>query len=470
MKHLSFTLFLLGSILLISCEKQELPNFIIIEADDAGYADFGFMGSDEILSPNLDQLAADGVVFTDAHVSGSVCSPSRAGMLTGRYQQRFGHEQNLGSGVGLDTTEITIADLLKTKGYHTALVGKWHLGREKQYHPNSRGFDYFYGMLDGHHSYFYNERSKIEENGKLVKFDKYLTDVFGDKVIERIDEYKDDPFFIHLSFNAVHTPLHATDEDLERFNHLKDQPARHKIAAMTWAMDRAIGNVLKKLGEEDLMDNTMIFFLSDNGGVYNISSNLPLKAFKGTEFDGGHRVPFIMKWGEKTQQGMTFEGLSSGLDIFPTIMHAAGIEETTGKALDGIDLLPYASGEMDGDPHESLFWRIHPWAAARVGDYKLVRASSIDTVLYNIAEDIGESTDLKDREPEIYIKMQEALIGWENEMMSEAWPGSRGWREVKYYMYNDLIANKQPMFSSPGPLNKWKKDNPDLIKDWEIEY
>ena len=235
--------------ILVSCSTKtdSIPNIIIILADDAGYSDFGFMGSDEIKTPNLDQLALDGVTFNNAYVSASVCSPSRAGLLTGMYQQRFGHECNLDSDVNnsFDPNQITIAEALKTEGYNTGLIGKWHLGDKAQNHPLKNGFDYFWGFISGARNYFYdpneefrNSIRNVVENYSQTKFDGYLTDVLGDKAIGFINKNHEsnNPFFLFLSFNAPHTPMHAKDDVLEKF---KDNP-RQVYASMMWSMDEAI--------------------------------------------------------------------------------------------------------------------------------------------------------------------------------------------------------------------------------------
>ncbi len=469
----TLTIFLGIILMYSSCEnkaKVEKPNFLIILADDAGYADFGFMGSDDIKTPNLDMLANGGVFFTDAHTTGSVCSPSRAGLLTGRYQQRFGHENNSPPhGFGMDPEEVTIADVLKNAGYATGIFGKWHVGDSDEFHPNNRGFDEFYGFLGGHRPYFPNKKSDkpgahtaVQHNGEYVTFDGYFTDVLGDKTIEFIDANKGKPWFAFLSYNAVHTPMHATKEDMALF----EGHPRQKLAAMTWAMDRSIGNVIKKLENDGILDNTLIFFFSDNGGPTNsnTSSNLPLKSQKGYEFEGGHRVPFVVYYKNKIEGGMSFKGLTSVLDVFPTIMHEAGIKESGGKQLDGVDLMPFIQGEVSGEPHDELYWRIGRWAAARVGDYKMVQAKGVDTALYNLDVEIGEITNLKQTEDSAYKFVLEKLSSWEDEVIEPKWPGSKDWINYKVFMYDDLINNREPRFKTLGQVKKHLKENPSAIE------
>ncbi len=373
------------------------PNIIILLADDAGYNDFGFMGSPDMKTPNIDRLAANGVRFADAHVTSTVCSPSRAGIMSGRYQQRFGHECNGLSGLeGMDITETTLATALKQNGYTTAAFGKWHLGDAPPFHPNKKGFDYFYEFLEGSRHYFPNAKDDkagnsraIQENGTYTTFNGYLTDVLGDKTIDFIRKNKENPFFIYLAYNAVHTPMEAPEADLQKF---VGHP-RQMLAAMTWALDRSIGNVLDELKKENLLDNTLIFFLSDNGGPtsHNTSSNYPLKGTKGKEFEGGERVPFVVSWNDKIKGSRQFNGLVSSFDIFASALDAAGIRQTPGKPLDGTSLLPYLEDQMTGSPHAEFFWRKDQDGAARDGSYKLIH----DDLFHNRPVRVTNSRELQ---------------------------------------------------------------------------
>ena len=288
-------------------QDAQQPNIIVMLIDDAGYADFGFAGSEDLRSPHIDRLAEEGVIFSEAYVSATVCGPSRAGLITGRYQQRFGFECNpSGNFTGLALDEKTIGDALQEAGYVTAAFGKWHLGNDPQYRPNARGFDYFWGFLSGSRNYFSNDNQdqpghthSIRENAVFTQFEGYLTDRLGDKAVEFIDRNKERPFFIYWSPNAVHTPMEATEADLALF---EDHP-RQVLAAMTWSLDRAVGSIVDKLEEEGLLDNTLIFFLSDNGGAHNNqSSNAPLTGFKGNKYEGGMRVPFFVHWPARSEE------------------------------------------------------------------------------------------------------------------------------------------------------------------------
>ena len=304
MKNIILIISFLG--LMVGCsfknKKQNKPNIIVILLDDAGYIDFGFMGSEDLDTPNIDQLASCGVVFSDAHVSATVCAPSRAGLITGRYQQRFGFEANhtgdrTSGDIGLDKNIPTMAELFKENGYQTAAIGKWHLGEKEHNHPNNRGFDEFFGFIGGSRSYFPienpNHQQMLQHNGEKVKFDGYLTDRLGDYSVDFIENNKEKPFMMYLAYNAVHTPMEAKEEDLKKY---KDHP-RQKLAAMTWSVDQNIGKLTSKLRELQIDKNTLIFFLSDNGGAYNNQSkNGILKGWKGNKFEGGHRVPFVLSW------------------------------------------------------------------------------------------------------------------------------------------------------------------------------
>jgi arylsulfatase A-like enzyme len=433
------------------------PNIIIILIDDAGYADFGFMGSKDLQTPEIDKLANNGIIFTDAHTSSTVCSPSRAGLITGRYQQRFGFECNgTGDSLGLDISEITMGSALKSKGYKTIAIGKWHLGDEEKYQPNNRGFDEFYGFLSGSRNYFPNPQNdvpgninSIRHNQEQVNFEGYLTDVLGDAAVNYIEEYKKEPFLMYLSFNAVHTPLQAKKEDLEKF---KGHP-RQMLAAMTWSLDENVGKVMKKLADEKLLENTLVFFLSDNGGAKNNQSTVfPLKGWKGNEFEGGQRVPFAMSWKGHIPVGVKSENLVSSLDIYATALAVAGTENPKNKPLDGVSLFPYVSTDNANILHEKLFWRKDEAAAARIGNYKLIRLKNDQSVLYNLKSDIGEKTDLSKVEPEKYQELQRALSNWESKMVNPLWIEEPDWTKVTFDIHKALMNNQKPKKVQPDGL------------------
>jgi len=440
---------------LINCSSRKAkPNILLILSDDAGYNDFGFQGSKDMLTPRIDALAADGVIFKDAHVTATVCSPSRAGLLTGRYQQRFGHEANAPAhGQGMDTTETTIADVLKDRGWATAIFGKWHLGETEKYHPNKRGFEEFFGMLGGGRSYFFSEKQNLKAGGRQILHNKqpagfrgYYTDELAEKTCRFIDSNRNNPFFVFLSFTAVHTPMQAKEEHLAKFkNH-----ARPVLAAMTWAMDEAVGKVVDKLQAIGQLENTLIIFTNDNGGAaFNTSSNKPLKGWKGNKFEGGQRVPFFLFWKNHIPGGKTFTGLTSTLDIFPTLLSCAGITRSPGKELDGVDLFPFIRGEKKGVPHELLFWRKEEEAAVRWNNWKLIRLKGYGFVLYDLKDNTKETRNLIEKYPRIFKKMKSFLESWEQELSEPDWHEGQDWREVTYDIHKALMENKVPEHIQP---------------------
>ena len=447
--------------ILVSCSSKtdSIPNIIIILADDAGYSDFGFMGSDEIKTPNLDQLALDGVTFNNAYVSASVCSPSRAGLLTGMYQQRFGHECNLDSDVNnsFDPNQITIAEALKTEGYNTGLIGKWHLGDKAQNHPLKNGFDYFWGFISGARNYFYdpneefrNSIRNVVENYSQTKFDGYLTDVLGDKAIGFINKNHEsnNPFFLFLSFNAPHTPMHAKDDVLEKF---KDNP-RQVYASMMWSMDEAIGNVVEALKENNQYDNTIIYFLSDNGAAMsNDASPFPFKGWKGNQYEGGIKTPMIMTWKNKIKSKTEFDGFISALDIYKTSLEASKVNNEYMINADGKNIMNYLND--NNIKNENLFWRKDKMATVRSGNYKLIRLNDTSTVLYNIEKNYFENFDLKLKEPKVHDSLFSLLSKWENRLINPNWIENKNWNIITEMIYEDLMANSDIRAVSPKDLN-----------------
>ena len=454
-------LFFVCILTLISCSSinDSKPNIIIILADDAGYSDFGFMGSDEIKTPNLDQLALDGVIFNNAYVSASVCSPSRAGLLTGMYQQRFGHECNLDSDVNnsFDPNQVTIAEALKTEGYTTGLVGKWHLGDKTQNHPLKNGFDYFWGFISGARNYFYdpnevnrNSIRNVVENYSQTNFEGYLTDVLGEKAIRFIDKnnQSNNPFFLFLSFNAPHTPMQAKEEVLEKF---KDNP-RQVYASMMWSMDEAIGHVIDALKENNQYDNTIIYFLSDNGAAMsNNASPFPFKGWKGNQFEGGIKTPMIMTWKNKIKSNTQFDGFISALDIFKTSLEVSNVNDDLMANADGKNIMNYLNDNTI--QNENLFWRKDKMATVRSGNYKLIKLNDTSTVLYNIENNYFEDLDLKLKEPSVHDSLFKLLLAWEDRLIDPNWIENKDWNIVTEMIYEDLMANKDIRAVSPKDLN-----------------
>lgn len=404
------------------------PNIIVILTDDQGYSDVGFNGSVEIPTPNIDRIAYEGVRFDQGYVSFPVCGPSRAGLLTGRYQSRFGFDLNPSESpddpkAGLPVTEHTIAEVLKPVGYTSMIVGKWHMGLHESFHPNNRGFDQFFGFLNGGHNYFTDRLRDIDprkverashlyqdllmRNKTKVVTSGYLTDVLSDEAVNFIDDNKENPFFLFLSYNAPHTPMHASQKYLDRFPNIEDK-RRKTYAAMVSAVDDGVGKVLNSLEENDIEENTLVFFLSDNGGplkrAVNSSINLPFRGGKGDVFEGGVRVPFAMRWPAQVPAGIDYPHPVSSLDILATAVAANGIDKKALKnPLDGVNLIPFVNQADYADmPHDQLFWRMRDkrrdkesyYATAVVeGDMKYVRAQG-ETGLYDLTTDKGEQNSI----------------------------------------------------------------------------
>ena len=385
----------------------------------------GCQGCTDIPTPNLDAICAGGARCTSGYVTAPLCSPSRAGLLTGRYQQRFGHEHNPGAaeGAGLPLTETTLAGRLRAAGYATSMVGKWHLGMLEEQNPVNRGFDEFFGFLHGAHSYLDPQDTRndpIRRGLEPVEETDYLTNAFGREAVGFIEGHADEPFFLYLAFNAVHTPLEATRAYMDRFPDIQD-PRRRTFAGMLAAMDDAVGDVLATLRAKGIEDNTLVVFISDNGGITekNTSRNDPLRGYKGQVYEGGIRVPFALRWPGHIPAGTVYDRPVSSLDVVPTALAAAGAAQPAG--LDGVDLAPCLSGAAAGDPHEQLCWRMGRKTAIRRGDWKLLREARGDFELYNLGEDIGETTDLSEAEPERFAALQAALTAWDEQMVGPLW-------------------------------------------------
>ena len=341
----------------------------------------------------------------------------------------------------MPTSETTIADRLKAAGYKTGLVGKWHLGTADQYHPQRRGFDEFFGFLGGAHSYFPGEGAPILRGSTAVEEKEYLTDAFAREAVDFIDRHREEPFFLYLSFNAVHTPMHADAERLEQFASIEDKQ-RRTYAAMMSAMDDAIGKVVDKLRDAGLEDSTLVFFISDNGGPTmngtskNGSSNKPLRGSKRTTLEGGIRVPFFVKWPGRVPASIVYDKPVIQLDILPTALAAAGVEVPEDAKIDGVNLLPYLNGD-EGKPHDAMYWRFGQQMAIRQGDWKLVRYDPVvdgqrgratEARLYNVARDFDESDDLIDQEPDTAKALQAAWDEWNKSNVPPLWGNGRGRR------------------------------------------
>ncbi|MGZ4962969.1 MAG: sulfatase-like hydrolase/transferase [Limisphaerales bacterium] len=414
------------------------PNILFIVGDDMGYSDVGFQGCKDIPTPNLDALAKSGVRFTSGYVSAPYCSPTRSGLLTGRYQQKYGHEFNpSGSGQGLPTNQITIADRLKKVGYHTGLVGKWHQGSEPKFHPQQRGFDEFFGFLGGSHSYF--KWNSMLRGTEPVSGTEYFSDAFGREACDYITHHKDEPWFLYLAFNAVHTPMDATDDRFKKLANIQDKK-RRTYAAMMLGLDDNVGRVLNKLAETGQTENTYVIFISDNGGpvmpgtTMNASHNDPLRGGKRTTLEGGIRVPFIVSWKGHVKPGV-YDNMAIQLDLTATALNIAGADT---KNIDGVNLLPYLSGENKRAPHDALYWRFGDQMAIRFGEYKLVRYDqnadtrtgkkqpAVGPFLYNLKDDIGETKDLAAQMPDKVHELQTKWDAWNKTLARPLWWQGKG--------------------------------------------
>ena len=423
------------------------PNVLVIVADDLGYADLGAHGGTACPTPHIDSIAADGAKFTSGYVPCPYCSPTRAALLTGKYQTRFGHEFNPallrhgGKGQGLPPDEKTVADRLKLVGYRTGAVGKWHQGEEPEFHPNARGFDEFFGFLTGAHDYNVGDDPNfgpIYRNKDKVELKGYLTDVLADEAVGFIDRNKDKPWFLYLAFNAVHTPNQAPEADLAKFADVKDEKRRSYLAMLS-RMDDGVGKVLAKLKDAKLDPETLVFFISDNGGPTNKFSpngsvNDPLRGSKGDTWEGGVRVPFFVRWKGIVLPKQEVEHPVIGMDIPATALAVAevGLKDDE-KPLDGVNLLPHLNGSKKAAPHPALFWRFGPQSAVRMGDWKLVTASQSDAhyvdtpkapMLFNLREDASEKVDLAAEFPDRVKEMQAAWDKWNEGNVAPKWPAT----------------------------------------------
>ena len=397
------------------------PNVIVILADDLGYGDTSAYGSKIVRTPNIDDLAASGVRFTDGHVTHPVCAPSRAGLLTGRYQERFGYEFNpkgRDSKLGVSLDEIMLPEVMKAAGYVTGMVGKWHLGQPGPYYPAQRGFDFFFGFAGGGSVYIIDpkpgdalegagsddeindvdnarpapeitdlaqlqrqleamrQKAPITRNGVVVRETEYQTDAFTREGLSFIEQHRKQPFFLYMAYHAPHKPLQATKKYYDRFPEIASKPLRIHTAMIS-AMDDGIGAIEAKLKADGLDKNTIVFFLSDNGcpqsvGDEGACSNAPLVGFKRWHFEGGIRVPFIVSWPGHLPAGRVDNRTVSSLDIFPTAVAAAGGKLPADRAYDGVDLLPFLMSKLSDPPNPTLYWRAGPNFAIRDGEWKMM--------------------------------------------------------------------------------------------------
>ena len=416
-------------------EKVKKPNIIIILTDDQGFSDVGFNGSKDILTPNIDAIAKEGIVFSNGYVSHPYCSPSRAGLMTGRYQQRFGHEHNVpfrpeDPTMGTPLEEVFLAEKLKQAGYGTCAIGKWHLGDHENFLPNNRGFDHWFGFSGGHMNfwgipYTPNKTMHIQRNGKNIPKNEltYLIDDFTDEAIWYIEANSEQPFFMYLSYNAPHSPDHATEKYLAKTAHI-EYGTRSVYGAMIAGVDAGVGRIDSLLRAKNIRENTMIVFLSDNGGRLDAANNMPFRGHKGMLFEGGIRVPFAISWPAALPKKTTYDNSVSSLDLFPTCMEAAGLHVKKSDQLDGIDLLPYLTGENTNSPHDNLYWRVANGEefAIRKGNYKLIKSAyKKKTMLFDLEKDKMEIYDISAQHPEIVKSMTLEYKDWNRQLKPPLW-------------------------------------------------
>ena len=441
-------------VIILGCENKEKnistkkpPNLIVIMADDLGYIDVGFNGSKDIPTPNIDRIAINGVKFTNGYTPYPVCSPSRAGFITGRYGQRFGYERNAqyrpnDPSMGLPIEEKTIAEILNSAGYTSGIIGKWHLGAHLSKHPLNRGFDFFFGHLGGGHRYFPEELTikdsySIEDeplsyhtwilrDHKPEKTNKYLTDEFSDEAIKFIEKNSKGPFFLYLAYNAPHGPLQATKKYLSRFDEIIDNK-RKTYAAMVSAIDDGVGKILNILESLNISNNTIVFFLSDNGGPEskNGSNNGPLREGKSSIYEGGNRVPFTMQWPGEIDPCIYNYPVSS-LDILPTIAELANAPISYDKPLDGVNIIPYLKGDLKTRPKQTLYVRKfdQKYYSVRDGDLKLItKKNSSVKELYDLSKDIGERDDISSDFPKVVARLDSLRKNWDSQLLDPIFLG-----------------------------------------------
>lgn len=435
------------------------PNFILIVADDLGYGDLGITGSKQIRTPNIDKLAHEGTFFSQGYVSSSVCSPSRAGLLTGRNQVTFGYDNNLAENqpgfdpayLGLPVDVKTVADYLHDEGYVNGLVGKWHLGYEEQFAPQNRGFDEFWGYRGGGHDYFEatdqerGYKSKIECNYKIPQPITYITDDKGEECVDFINRHSNEPFFLYASFNAPHTPMQATEEDLSLYGEITD-PKRRTYAAMVHRLDLNVGKIMDALENAGIAENTLVVFISDNGGPAstNASINAPFNGKKGTLLEGGIRVPFIMHWPGHLTAGEVYDHPVSALDLTPTFVSLAGGTITEENNFDGVNLMPFLTLQNDQIPHEEMKWKFTISAVIREGNWKLVRLPDRLPLLFDLNTDISEQHDVAMENMEITKNLLKKLGDWDVRLPHPLFLEGPMWRANQLEQYDRHYQLVQP--------------------------
>ena len=437
-----------GAALAVSAWSAEQPNIVLIVADDLGYPDICAYGCSSGRTPHIDSLAELGVKFTDGYVSAPICSPSRAGMLTGRYQQRFGHEFNAGGaarshrmGLGTPASETLLPAYLKSAGYATGMSGKWHLGSIDALHPLNRGFDEFFGFLHGANAYFDRKTrtdavfanaeglrgrgpvNPILRGHEPVVESEYLTDALTREAVAFIERHAEAPFFLYVPYNAPHTPLEVTRRYYDRFPEIEDHATR-VYKAMISAVDDGVGAILATLREHGIADDTLTIFTADNGcAIYTgACTNKPLFHGKLLPFEGGVRVPFLAAWPNGLPAGRTVATPVSTLDIVPTAIDLAGvpISHMARQRFDGVNFVDLVNQPLDV-ADRAIFWRNKDNAGVRLGPWKMVQLGEL-VFLFDLSTDIGEETNLIAAKPDVAEHLRRAYDAWARETRAPLWP------------------------------------------------
>ena len=426
----------IGLLIVAATAHARPPNIILLVADDLGYSDLGVHGGKDLPTPHLDGLAAAGVRFTNAYSSGCVCSPSRVGILTGRYQNRTGHDSNPHRQLGLDTGEITLPQRLKAAGYTTGMVGKWHLGRQPEQRPLARGFDEFYGILE--HGIGPAEKGNREivvyRNDQATDPPDDYTTAFGREAVAFIERHQVQPFFLYVPFTAVHSPHLSPEGYQAKVSQIAD-PRRRRYLAMLAALDDAIGRITARLRELNLAESTLVIFMSDNGGPEGAPDNRPLRGGKWTLWEGGIRSPLFVAWKGRIAPGRVSDEPVMQIDIAATSLAAAGVPARSEWKLDGVNLLPLLEGKQTTLGREALFWRFGPQLAVRHGQWKLVKPSQADPpMLFDLAADVGETKDLAAEHPQRAADLKKDWDAWNAGNLPPRWDDER---------WNGAAARKQ---------------------------
>jgi arylsulfatase A-like enzyme len=420
--------------------RSQPPNVVLIITDDVGYGDFGSYGAPDVKTPNIDGLARDGVRLTDFYSNGATCSPTRAALISGRYQQRFGLEAPLGAqgkmdwDRGLPATGTSLPQLLKNNGYATALIGKWHLGWKSEFSPAAHGFEHFFGFKSGFVDYYQHTAggdapltADLFENDRPVEVAGYLTDLITERSIRFIEENSKRPFFVDISYNAAHWPYQVPDKPSvarDRARHLgpfdDSTSTRADYVAMLERADQGVGRILEALDKSGLGQNTIVIFTNDNGGEW-LSRNTPLFHHKGTVWEGGIRVPAIVRWPARIPKGRVSGQVGVTMDLTASILAATGTSVPAEARLEGINLLPVLEGRAR-EADRTIFWRVagaRPQQAVRSGEWKLLLDGG-RAMLFNLRTDVGERNNLIGQRSDIARQLQTLLEAWQKEVTGEA--------------------------------------------------